>query len=86
MTCYLSILIARKYEIDLKTSYYRVPDRIPETPGTSAELLAGDLLTAEDLLYALMLPSGNDASICLAELMGKIIQRHKKKEQRRTYF
>lgn len=86
MTCYLSILICKKYEVDLKNCFYRVPDKIPETPGTSAELTAGDLLNVEDLLYGLMLPSGNDASICLAELMGKVIQRHKKKEQKRTYF
>lgn len=79
MTCYLTILICLKYEIDMKNCYYRVPDKIPETPGTSAELTAGDLLNVEDLLYGLMLPSGNDASICLAELMGKSIQRHKKK-------
>ena len=44
------------------------------------------MLNVEDLLYGLMLPSGNDASICLAELMGKVIQKHKKKEQKRTYF
>lgn len=79
MTCYLSILICKKYEVDIKNCYYRVPDKITETPGTSAELMAGDLLNVEDLLYGLMLPSGNDASICLAELMGKVIQRHKKK-------
>ena len=33
-----------------------------------------------------MLPSGNDASICLAELVGKIIQKYRKKEQSKTYF
>ena len=31
-----------------------------------------------------MLPSGNDASICLGEAMGKVIQRYKKKEQKKT--
>lgn len=79
MTCYLSILICKKYEIDIKNCIYRVPDKIQGTPGTSAQLQAGDLLTVEDLLYALMLPSGNDASICLGEAMGKVIQRYKKK-------
>lgn len=34
--------------------------------GTSAELVAGDTLTVEELLYGLMLPSGNDAAITLA--------------------
>ena len=30
--------------------------------GTSAELLVGDSLTVEELLYGMMLPSGNDAA------------------------
>jgi D-alanyl-D-alanine carboxypeptidase len=34
----------------------------------------------------LMLPSGNDASVAIAEAMGKIIQRHKKKETKKNYF
>jgi D-alanyl-D-alanine carboxypeptidase len=79
MTCFLTLLICKKYEIDMTKCTYRVPDKIADTPGTSAELEAGDLLTIEDLLYGLMLPSGNDASICIAELMGKMIQKCKKK-------
>jgi D-alanyl-D-alanine carboxypeptidase len=30
-------------------------------------------------MYGLMLPSGNDASVAIAEAVGKIIQKHKKK-------
>ena len=33
-----------------------------------------------------MLPSGNDASVALAEGMGKIIQKHKKKETKKSYY
>jgi hypothetical protein len=33
-----------------------------------------------------MLPSGNDAAYCIAEAMGKIIQKHKKKESKRNYY
>lgn len=36
-------------------------------------------MTVFDLLLGLMLPSGNDASVAIAEGMGKIIQKHKKK-------
>lgn len=36
--------------------------------GTNAKLKAGEVYTVKELLYALMLPSGNDASICLAEV------------------
>lgn len=34
--------------------------------GTSAELQTGDILSIYDLLFGLMLPSGNDAAIALA--------------------
>ena len=34
--------------------------------GTSAQLVTGDKLSVEQLLYGLMLPSGNDAAIALA--------------------
>ena len=66
MTCYLCILACRRYMIDMKTFWIRVSDRAAEMPGTSADLQAGDLITLHDLLYGLMLPSGNDASVAIA--------------------
>lgn len=47
---------------------------------------AGDILKVIDLLYGLMLPSGNDASVAIAEVMGKIIQKNKKKVSKKTYY
>lgn len=41
--------------------------------GTSAELIVGDLLTVEELLYGMMLPSGNDAAQSLALYFGVIV-------------
>jgi D-alanyl-D-alanine carboxypeptidase (penicillin-binding protein 5/6) len=38
--------------------------------GTSAKLREGDRLTINDLLYGMMLPSGNDAAWTLAEYFG----------------
>jgi serine-type D-Ala-D-Ala carboxypeptidase (penicillin-binding protein 5/6) len=38
-----------------------------QTGGTSAKLKAGEKIKARDLLYGLMLPSGNDAARALAE-------------------
>jgi len=35
--------------------------------GAKAELVKGDLITAKDALYALLVPSGNDAAVTLAE-------------------
>ena len=66
MTCYLSILVCNKYEVNMETYTMRVSDRAAEMPGTSAELQAGDIVNLQQLLYGLMLPSGNDASVVIA--------------------
>lgn len=38
--------------------------------GSSAQLVVGDRLTLKDLLYGLMLPSGDDAAIAIADAVG----------------
>ena len=45
--------------------------------GTNANLEAGDILSVEQLLYGLMLPSGNDAAFALAQYFGKLLFRKK---------
>lgn len=42
--------------------------------GSTAGLMVGDELSFEDLLYGLMLPSGNDAARCLARVVGDMLQ------------
>lgn len=44
----------------------RVADEAIGTEGSSAYLKAGDVLTVEELLYALLLQSANDAAVALA--------------------
>jgi len=39
--------------------------------------MEGDVLTAEQLFYGMMLPSGNDAAYALAEYFGKQLQDRK---------
>ena len=41
--------------------------------GTSANLRSGEEILVIDLLYGLMLPSGNDAAIALAQYFGKFL-------------
>lgn len=41
--------------------------------GTKAELIIGDLISVEELLYGMMLPSGNDAAQSLAIYFGTIL-------------
>lgn len=42
-----------------------------KTPGSSSRIRVGESLPAGELLYALLLPSGNDAAIALAEHFGR---------------
>ncbi len=44
--------------------------------GTSANLQYSDFVSVENLLYGLMLPSGNDAALALAEWGGKTIRNY----------
>jgi D-alanyl-D-alanine carboxypeptidase len=41
--------------------------------GTSANLLSGDTLNIYDLFYGLMLPSGNDVAVVLAQGIGTLL-------------
>jgi D-alanyl-D-alanine carboxypeptidase (penicillin-binding protein 5/6) len=44
-----------------------VSARAAATAGSRMGLVAGEVLTVQDLLYGLLLPSGNDATVALAE-------------------
>jgi D-alanyl-D-alanine carboxypeptidase (penicillin-binding protein 5/6) len=48
----------------------QVSPRAASEIGSSAELMAGDRVPVEELLYGLLLPSGNDAAVALAEHYG----------------
>ena len=48
--------------------------------GTSADLLENDSLTVHELLYGMMLPSGNDAAQALAIYFGHLQQLVKTKK------
>jgi D-alanyl-D-alanine carboxypeptidase (penicillin-binding protein 5/6) len=47
-----------------------VSQKAATTGGSTMSLQAGETLTVEDLLYGLLLPSGNDAAVALAEHVG----------------
>jgi D-alanyl-D-alanine carboxypeptidase (penicillin-binding protein 5/6) len=46
-------------------------DRADKTSGSTSDVKAGEKLPVGELLYGLMLPSGNDASVSFAEHFGK---------------
>jgi D-alanyl-D-alanine carboxypeptidase (penicillin-binding protein 5/6) len=45
-------------------------ERADKTTGSSAQVNAGEKLPVKELLYGLLLPSGNDAAVALAEHFG----------------
>jgi D-alanyl-D-alanine carboxypeptidase (penicillin-binding protein 5/6) len=47
-----------------------ISERAAKTTGSSAGIRPGDRFVARDLLYGLLLPSGNDAAVALAEHFG----------------
>ncbi|CAD8067389.1 unnamed protein product [Paramecium primaurelia] len=65
MTCWLSLKFISLISLDLDNTYFTVPEAAEIIGGTSAQLQNGDQLNIRDLLYGLMLPSGNDAAITL---------------------
>lgn len=67
MTCIVSIQLAASLKLNLTNTYFRVSLSASRTIGTSANLIEGQMVSINDLLYGLMLPSGNDAAVTLAE-------------------
>jgi serine-type D-Ala-D-Ala carboxypeptidase (penicillin-binding protein 5/6) len=45
-------------------------ERAAHTPGSTAGLKAGEKVSVKELLYGMLLPSGNDAAVALAEHFG----------------
>ena len=70
MTCYLTIQLLDRLGIDPNSTYAKVSGYASSISGTTAGLRENDLLTLNDLLHGLMLPSGNDAALALAENFG----------------
>lgn len=52
-----------------------VSKRAAEEEGSSAELRANDRMSMQDMLYGLMLPSGNDAAVAIAEAMDGSVEK-----------
>ena len=56
----------------------KIPLSVVMIGGTSAKLIGNDCLTIKRLLYAMMLPSGNDAAQALAIWFGAILLHDRK--------
>ena len=56
------------------TSRIKIMRPVSEIIGTTAKLQNNDILTVEELMYGMMLPSGNDAAVALGTHFGGIIK------------
>ncbi|HEX2476085.1 MAG TPA: serine hydrolase [Lacipirellulaceae bacterium] len=67
-----AFIITRLAEKDAKVleEIVTFSSRADNTPGSTSGVREGEKLTVGELLYGLMLPSGNDASVALAEHFG----------------
>ena len=69
MTAWLIARVAER-DPDILVESVTFSDHAAGTIGSSAGLRAGDSISVGDLLYGLLLPSGNDAAVAFAEHFG----------------
>ena len=73
MTALCTLEICERFKMNRKSTYFKVTEWAAKTNGTTANLLDNAWMCIEDLLYGLMLPSGNDAAMVLAENLGAVL-------------
>jgi D-alanyl-D-alanine carboxypeptidase (penicillin-binding protein 5/6) len=72
MTSWVVINSIEAYGIDPDVLKVNILSHSASLVGTTASLIAGDKLSVTDLMYGMMLPSGNDAAQSLAIFFGGI--------------
>lgn len=91
MTCYV-VKQCIKQSLCTEEDIVTVPREATQLGGTTAYLKTNDQLKVIDLLYGMMLPSGNDAAYALADYCGGLmltdprINKQKSKYNNDTYF
>ena len=71
MTCVVTIELCERLNINIDREEVTIGKFESSIGGTTAELRQGQIYTVRQLLYGLMLPSGNDASLALAVWAGR---------------
>jgi D-alanyl-D-alanine carboxypeptidase (penicillin-binding protein 5/6) len=69
MTAYLVALSAEK-DPKVWDEVIAFSERADKTPGSTSDVKAGEKLPVRELIYGLLLPSGNDAAVAFAEHFG----------------
>lgn len=84
MTCIIVLEQTEKYRLDGNVKV-KVNKTSTKLSGTSANLVQDSWMSLNDLVYGLMLPSGNDAAWLLAEIFGLLIYYEKYKSKETLY-
>ena len=85
MTALLVIELAESNPkiLEEKVTFSRRADR---TRGSTSAIREGEIVSVKELLYGLLLPSGNDASVALAEHFGNRLGEHKATSRKLTNY
>jgi D-alanyl-D-alanine carboxypeptidase len=78
MTCFLSSHLLTRFNEDPETLTFHVNQISARVCGTHSGLRENDTVRVIDLLYGLMLPSGNDCALALAFGFGNMLIKAKK--------
>jgi D-alanyl-D-alanine carboxypeptidase len=78
MTLYSVYRLCDVLKINMNEELVVIDEETTQVTGTTANLKRGDTLSVDQLIYGLMLPSGNDAAFALAQHFGRIIMNLKK--------
>lgn len=80
MTFYVAWNLQQRLSPQASQLKIQVPAFATKVIGTRAKLRHGDALTIQQLFYALLLPSGNDAALVLADFFGNVLRIDRPKE------
>lgn len=72
MTFYVADKLAKELFPEHSSVLIKIPKHCTKIAGTSAGLVKFDELTLKQLYYALLLPSGNDAALAIADYFGSL--------------
>jgi serine-type D-Ala-D-Ala carboxypeptidase (penicillin-binding protein 5/6) len=73
MTFFVAWNLFQKFFPEPTSIGIKIKNEWTKVTGTKAKLKAGDTLDLIQILYGLLLPSGNDAALVLADYFGELI-------------
>lgn len=82
MTAYLALRLAFAHNVDLYHTYVTASEHAATVGGTTAMLKDKDKVSLIDLMHGMLLPSGNDAAIVVAEYFGSLLLKPKLKDKK----